>query len=1510
MTQAGGPAAINGFLYQIIHHLGWLADVTLSGTLDGQKVEDACLVLEPRNGGDSRAEASGIFLVEQYKTRKGGTWALSDIESVLGDLRKAVPPLLPTNARYRFVTDGRPGRLSHFDAFLADVRLATKPGDLDNTEKRKFWSDLSATNLEFFDHIVAVTQTVSPQSSEEERAAVFHLLSRFEMEFDSDAGARAAEVERLLRHYAPDLGSESKIREHLVGILVERLSKGEARLHADEINDMFQRAGLSPDRLHKLAALAETMNALTRRRLVHLKYQLGRDVRAIPEWPSDKSVLVIAGASGSGKTWQLGRLLETYGQDRQVATLVRSANTAEELMACAARDVWQRGLGDTSDKTLVAVSTFLRELVPDAPVPVLIVAIDDIQNVDLARDLVRQDWADLGMRLLMTVPSAVARALQLTDEEDIHVHTVGDFTIHELETLLKSGGRRWVDLPSDLKKLLRNPILAGLFLELPYTSVLHAPRSEYEIFEGFWQRITAKGRTGDEGVVMALAAHMYEGKPYPLPRSMWRDIGLDSEDAATRLEAAGWFRATEGGEVAFAHDRLLNWAVAKSLVQQFQSMHLSIDDLTVSLSGKVTEEQQHIRRRLGYLPMDLLWLLAADDQNTETLGRLVARMEDSNEFGSFGRDLYVDLLPTLGQRAVPILLERLQAVTEDSDGNYRAGLIGKAFAALAQQEKIDLHEEIDSLLHSPIRIRQAVAIAALTAQPDIRFFDRLWELHHQHLDALEDKTDRSRHANHKASFAALRAGVALNPEWLRNRILSADAEKEHVSSLGYLLNGLEHIDAPRIWKETRDALMAKVSDSKPRSLLYCIARFADREKLDFVIEHLSQSEDFASGAALDALSVLDPQAAIQRLTEVKDSERYLTRNHWLPILMHVEPELTRQRIRELAESDPKGRRLIETLFWERPDEMDEAMLRFLLSALKRDLRERFDEAVAGDASWLFHPLDFLGRIARPELLALLEAQAGGELEQMIVAVACSCLRTNSNCRDLVLDSARRALILMGGEGITTLIKRELDSEHFWIRHDGLNWAYIRLDDGIVERLTTIARRPVPQDANGIPESYPEMEFYKAVTALAGLGVDTALVEAFQHSSMVSVPTGLAWLRAHRGSMPKALTNQALLTLQGPPHSESALLTALVIAWLSDDADFIPVVQEVLKQADPEGTVARYSCIALQQLGDSSDEFASLAQRLLYTETNSTWGMSALLDLGDRGYELLGKWLKGRNATERTGNDDAAIRALYSNPATRKLSIEAAAGWCLREGVLDGPYDIAAEANDAALRDRILDKAFASRSFDLAQFLRAIEGLAKFDAARAVEAIELGLQSQISIERQLCRLLVRIAPDSAASKLIDAAVLGERESLGRATGQALRRLDPAVVSQLIIERMSGSESERKAAAELAGWLPIPKIANALDHLASYDSVIDIRYAALKALRLHRREDSVRSLLAAFPSTTPERQWSLLIVILEATDPYLLTDREDPLWLDNILSGVPAAFVHHANSVLRERKKKDK
>src|SRR5271156_4265311 len=184
MVQVSGPAAINGFLYQILHHLGWISEVSLSGTLDRADIRDARLILEPIKGGDARAEASGIYLVEQYKTRKDGTWAVADIISVFGNLRKAVPSSQPANACYRFVTDGRQGRLDPLNEFLADVKSATGPDELDPSQKRTFSKDLVLTNREFFDHVVSATRAAGELPTRDEQPTLFHLLTHFELEFD------------------------------------------------------------------------------------------------------------------------------------------------------------------------------------------------------------------------------------------------------------------------------------------------------------------------------------------------------------------------------------------------------------------------------------------------------------------------------------------------------------------------------------------------------------------------------------------------------------------------------------------------------------------------------------------------------------------------------------------------------------------------------------------------------------------------------------------------------------------------------------------------------------------------------------------------------------------------------------------------------------------------------------------------------------------------------------------------------------------------------------------------------------------------------------------------------------------------------------------------------------------------------------------------------------------------------------------------------------------------------
>ena len=1514
MTRSGGSVALNGFLYQILHHLDWSADVSLTGTLDGQEVKDGCLVLEPQEGGgDARARASGLYLVEQYKTRASGTWSLADVMAVLRDLRKSVPEDLPECAQYRFVTNGRPGRLEEFGEFIARLKGMEGPDELDNARKRKFASELCLGDRAFLDHLAKATRNAGAGSvTSEERALVFHLARRFELEFGVGLEEElSADIQTRLRPCVENLGDEIGVRKRLVGELMERLGQGETRLDRDELNAMLQEAGISPDRLRKVAELSQTLAGMRRRGSKYIRYRREDDVRDAPGWSGSRPVYLIAGESGAGKSWQLASLMEAMTDDGEPVVFVRGtgAGTAEEILTRAARGIWQGGLGDTSDKTLQGVSNFLRDKAFQLRSPRFTIAVDDVRDADVVRELVRQDWAGLGARLAMTVPLAVVGTLGSTDRDEIGLHRVGDFSIEELDALLKRFGQRWSELPGDLKRLLRKPVLAGLYLDLGVSSFRNAPQSEYEIFQAFWDRIEEKCSAGDKGIVIALADRAVEGAGYPLPRKHWPTIGLDKQ-SATALEAAGWLTCSEHGEVEFSHDRLLNWAVAQSLCRGFLNGRLSVDRLFALMTGEADGDETDTLGRFGYVPMDTLWLLWAEDSGRSALGQLVEKMEGHRAFGGEGRSLYTRLLPTLGQRAAPILLQRLETIIENTDGDYRVGLIGEGFAALARQESVDVRAVIESLLLSQSWDAQSVAVMMLRAVPDSRHMDRLWELHQQRLHAREHNADSRVERGHQATFAALRAGVARFPDWLRGRILNADPAREQLPDLGYLLSSLDGPEADSIWRDVRDELMEKVPSNNPRCLLQCIARFSDREKKSFVVEHLSHHGDLVGGVAMVALAVIDPGEAIGRIGHANDGQ-YLLGSEWLPLLLKRDPERTGAQLRKLARADTARRHLIEDYFGRRPADLDDKTLDLVLHTREAQFREHLNEITTKDLPWPLFPLRFLGRMCRPCILRRLNDEAGGEFEAAIVELARSRLHGNSRVQDCTLEAARLALVLIGGSGFTDLVNYELESEHFWVRHGGLNWARVRGNERTVELLAAIARRPAPRASIGEPDQDAEMEHYQAMVALAVLGADKILVEILTSPGFRDVPLPLADCRAHRGPMSKSLTARAVEAMRNPDTPDETLWGALAVAWLSGDADLIPDVRNVLGQVEPESKAALHACIALQGLGDESPEFAEAAERLAFTKEYRWQGLSALIGLGGAGVEGLKRWLREAGDAARVDLGWAVIGALYAMDESRDDAIEAAADLCRRDRMfLRSLYEIAAESSDRTIREKVLEAAFTESAIVVQTPLDAMRGLAKFDTARAAEAVEVGLSNHPKIERQLCRLLVRLEPEKAAEKLVSAAIAEERESLSDAVGRALRLVSESIVAEAIVAPLGGMEAERSTVCRIAGWLPFPAVAEALEDVVESDNSIPARRAALDALYRHREEAAVRGLFLEFEAERCDaRRWALFVPILETVDPHLLCDQEDPLWLGQILTAdVPHAFEHHARAVIERRKQK--
>ena len=191
---------------------------------------------------------------------------------------------------------------------------------------------------------------------------------------------------------------------------------------------------------------------------------------------------------------------------------------------------------------------------------------------------------------------------------------------------------------------------------------------------------------------------------------------------------------------------------------------------------------------------------------------------------------------------------------------------------------------------------------------------------------------------------------------------------------------------------------------------------------------------------------------------------------------------------------------------------------------------------------------------------------------------------------------------------------------------------------------------------------------------------------------------------------------------------------------------------------------------------------------------------------------------------------------------------------------------------------ILEEAFSEGSAIVQAPLDAMRGLAKFDTNRTVEAIELGLSNHPKIERELCRLVVQVAPESAAERLIKAATALERDSLSLAVGQALRRAESRSVADVVVQRLDGSERERKVVCQISGWLPVPEIAEALEGVCRSGERdcgstcrIGWRFTGI-AKKMAIREPVFR---VSGQNAVSARRWSYFFAILETADPHLLS-----------------------------------
>ena len=309
------------------------------------------------------------------------------------------------------------------------------------------------------------------------------------------------------------------------------------------------------------------------------------------------------------------------------------------------------------------------------------------------------------------------------------------------------------------------------------------PDSEYELYDRAWQKLT-DGTQADypldivhfqDLVLRALDPQI----PYPWPADTVAQAGNQQRNQR-RLIATGWLRQASPVQVAVWHDRLLNWAVAASLVQQRLNGKRDAGWLADHLRALGAWQLTPRTARLGYVAADVLWL-ASGGENHEVfaaeLPGLIVAMEGDRYQGEMMERLYRDLLSTLGEQIIPALIERLRMSHGLPGWNPYPRYVAACLAQIARRTPSSVVAASQKMLRdaSSAEVQEA-ALRLLAVVPAGGLLEELWTLHVQSQQNLRDHDDLvvETHERYQLTSRALNACLTLDPQWLTRKIDEVD----------------------------------------------------------------------------------------------------------------------------------------------------------------------------------------------------------------------------------------------------------------------------------------------------------------------------------------------------------------------------------------------------------------------------------------------------------------------------------------------------------------------------------------------------------------------------------------------------------------------------------------------------------------------------------------------------------------------------------------------------------------
>ncbi len=671
----GGPATFYGVEYQLLwslfHATQWKVEL---GSDHG-----VTAILEPESGIDFEYGLGQNRRVEQIKARSTKKpWSFAELlQEVLPSLYRCVETEVPT--AYVFVTESTMGRWQEAYAFFQRMGKMPVPRSSEistNLASRRTLKVGVKTYSERSLFECVTKALVGKAAGEEERLRVWHLLRGFQFLGKQDYSSVLRKINRALVNHGTPLGEVKTKRDELIRDLFGRARHGNGKL---ESTGFFKSHKLSEVSLKRWVDVEARGRQYMFDYLDSLGYRRDWDVREVnpasflfveeprpeekvvapgSERPpvSPRSAVLLTGDNGQGKSWQLYRMGYELAEEEQMAVLIQGTGTvASDLDATATafcREIW----GSGSVLSLRDVVDLVRRELPEVKEPWLTVLIDGVRDEEYALSLLQYPWQRLGLRVVLG-----CRWSDRFTEPGLYTIPVSNFTLGELSRYLKSRlGVGWIEFPEDVRTHMTLPLFARLFCDLQGGGAIWKPVNEYHLFERAWSRQTAGAHLAASAVAR-LAASLPEEQVYPWPMARVWMAGLRDGEIKGLVDS-GLLRLANGGRsLEVWHDRILNWAVAEGLVSALRSGEITVETLVARAVH--SQDNTPLQRRLGYVAMDTLWLLAAPEFGlVDAVRQFLIALAEEWEPQSLQKNLR-----SLGERIVPHLFSQLASLEEEEE---------------------------------------------------------------------------------------------------------------------------------------------------------------------------------------------------------------------------------------------------------------------------------------------------------------------------------------------------------------------------------------------------------------------------------------------------------------------------------------------------------------------------------------------------------------------------------------------------------------------------------------------------------------------------------------------------------------------------------------------------------------------------------------------------------------------------------------------------------------------------